>query len=84
MTYTCADAPTCIGIDVASRFQVDSRDVSGSRKRGRETMKLRERKRERAKEVMKFKVTALECASHAENRKRGRMDFPGPRKNVNA
>lgn len=40
--------------------------------------------REEAKEVMKFKVTALECTSHAENRKRGRMDFPGPRKNVNA
>lgn len=39
---------------------------------------------ERAKEAMKFKVTALECTSHAENRKRGRMDFPGPRKNVNA
>lgn len=29
--------PRGIGIDVASRFQVDSRDVSGSRRRERET-----------------------------------------------
>lgn len=74
--------PRGIGIDVASRFQVDSRDVSGSRRRERERSGAMER--EEAKEVMKFKVTALECTSHAENRKRGRMDFPGPRKNVNA
>jgi len=37
-----------------------------------------------AKEVMKFKVTALKCMSHAENRKRGRMDFPAPGENANA
>jgi len=42
---------------------------------GREREK--EKEREEAKELMKFKVTALECTSYAENRKRGRIDFPG-------
>lgn len=52
--------------------------------RAGEREKQRDVEREEAKELMKFKVTALECTSYAENRKRGRMDFPGPRKNVNA
>ncbi|EZA58085.1 hypothetical protein X777_01466 [Ooceraea biroi] len=77
--------PHRIGIDVASRFQVDSRDVSSSYRQEKERERENDEiERGGAKEVMKFKVTALKCTSHAENRKRGRMDFPDPRKNVNA
>jgi len=37
--------PRGIGIDVASRFQVDSRDVSGSRRREREATWWREKRK---------------------------------------